>query len=114
MAKKLPVKKNVTKKVVVEKITLSKKDLVDAMASGSEYTKETIQEITTAAFAKIGEELVKGNNVSIYNFGVFSVKDTEPRTGRNPSNGEAIQIPAGKRISFKASSVIKNAAKENA
>ena len=35
-------------------------------------------------------------------FGTFSVKNIPVRSGRNPRTGDAIEIPAHKRVSFKA------------
>ena len=35
-------------------------------------------------------------------FGTFEVKERAARTGRNPSTGEAIEIPASKTPTFKA------------
>jgi len=32
---------------------------------------------------------------------ILEVKDTKPRTCRNPKSGEEIQVPAGKRLSIK-------------
>ena len=56
-------------------------------------------------------ELAKGNVVNLNGFGKFEVKDTEARTGRNPSSGEALEIAASKRLSFKTSTALKAAIK---
>jgi DNA-binding protein HU-beta len=111
-------KKVITKKVETPAPTetetagaISKKDLVNAIAEKSEYTKEAVHDIATAVFEEIADTLSDGKEISIYKFGTFSVKDTEPRTGRNPATGETIEIPAGKRVSFKFSSFIKKSVK---
>jgi DNA-binding protein HU-beta len=36
-------------------------------------------------------------------FGSFEVKPRAARVGRNPKTGEPITLPAGKKVSFKAS-----------
>jgi DNA-binding protein HU-beta len=101
-------------KEVVEKVVISKNNLIDMVAEESEYQKSSIKDISTEVFNKIGSLLAEGNSVAIFGFGTFTVKDTEARTGRNPRTGEAIAIAAGKRISFKPSSVVKNAVKDAA
>lgn len=55
----------------------------------------------------IQAELAKGNVVNLNGFGKFEVKDTEARTGRNPSNGEALEIAASKRLAFKTATALK-------
>ena len=43
--------------------------------------------------------------------GIFHAKASAPRTGRNPQTGEALQIPAGTRVTFTASAGLKEAVK---
>jgi DNA-binding protein HU-beta len=50
-----------------------------------------------------------GEKVTLTGFGTFEVVDTPARTGRNPQTGEAVQIPAGKRIKFKPGKQLKEA-----
>ena len=52
-------------------------------------------------------ELELGKSITIKNFGTFKVSITNARKGRNPQTGAVIQMPAGRRISFKASPVLK-------
>ena len=49
------------------------------------------------------KEIAASEKVTIKGFGTFEVKNTKPRPGRNPQTGEAIQIPAGTRFTFKPS-----------
>ena len=56
----------------------------------------------------ISEALAKGNNVELRNFGVFEVKSTKPRVGRNPNRPEIpVPIPARSVVRFKAGKVMK-------
>lgn len=41
-------------------------------------------------------------------FGIIKVVDTAEKKGRNPQTGEAIIIPAGRKIKFKASKIIRD------
>ena len=45
-------------------------------------------------------ELLAGGEVSLPGLGKLKVKDTNARTGRNPRTGEAIEIPAGRKVVF--------------
>ena len=53
------------------------------------------------ALDAIGAALAAGEKVSLVGFGTFSVSQREAREGRNPANGEKLQIPAKKVVKFK-------------
>lgn len=54
-------------------------------------------------------ELLAGGEVSLPNLGKLKVKETNTRTGRNPRTGEAIEIPAGRKVVFSPSKDFKEA-----
>jgi len=62
---------------------------------------------TKAVVDTIREQLVEGQDISLPKLGNFKIAERDARTGRNPHTGEAIEIPAKKALTFKASSVIK-------
>lgn len=45
-------------------------------------------------------ELLAGGGISLPGLGKLKAKVTSSRTGRNPRTGEAITIPAGRKIVF--------------
>ena len=53
--------------------------------------------------------LSEGNEISLVGFGNFSVSKVAARTGRNPSNGEAIEISARNQVKFKTGQKLKDA-----
>lgn len=55
----------------------------------------------------IKKELAKNGVVPLCGLGVFRVKERAARNGRNPKTGEAIQIPAGTTLRFKAGAAVK-------
>lgn len=57
-------------------------------------------DIVNGFLAGIGAAVAKGEEVSLPGLGKFKVKDTVARTGRNPRTGEAMEIAAGKKVSF--------------
>lgn len=86
-----------TKKIMITKLT----EKVEGM------TKKDASIVIDAIGEVITDALVAGDDITIPNVGKFSVKDTAARTARNPQNGDPIEVPASKKVSFKTSSVLK-------
>ena len=61
-----------------------------------------------ALILAITASLIKGEKVQLSGFGTFEVKDRDARVGRNPHTKEAIEIPATRVPSFKASKALKD------
>ena len=57
--------------------------------------------------AEIARLLKSDGEVKITGLGIFKVKDKAQRNVRNPRTGEALIIPAGKKIAFRLSSILK-------
>ena len=51
--------------------------------------------------------LKEGDKVQLMGFGTFEIKERSARTGRNPSTGETIEIPASKIPAFKPGKVLR-------
>ena len=91
---------------------MNKTELAAAVAAKTGFTKKDAEEIVSAAFDTIAQELRKGEKVQVSGFGIFAVKNREARVGRNPHTREAIQIPASKVPAFKAAKALKDAVAE--
>ena len=85
---------------------MNKAQLVEAVAAKTS-TKKEAQEIVETIWDAIKSSLKKKEDVAISGFGTFKVKQTKARMGRNPKTGEQIQIPAKKKIAFRASKELK-------
>ena len=48
--------------------------------------------LVNTVFGGITSSLAAGNRVELRGFGAFSVKEREPRLGRNPKTGEQVQV----------------------
>lgn len=57
----------------------------------------------------IQEAMKWDGKVQIAGFGTFEMRERADRTGRNPSNGEIIEIPVGKIPAFKPGKAFKDA-----
>ena len=85
-----------------------KKEFVELLAEKTGLKKSEAEKALNSTLEIISKELVKGNEVIFTGFGKFSTKDRETRIGRNPSNGEEIQIPACRVPVFKAGKQLKD------
>lgn len=84
-----------------------KSDIAAGVADECNLSKQDAKRAVDAAFEIVADLLSSGERVQIHGFGVFDVKDTKPRVGRNPRTGEAISIPAGKKVAFKPAPALK-------
>jgi nucleoid DNA-binding protein len=87
---------------------MNKADLADQIAQFVSSKKEA-REVVETLLDSIKKSLKKKDPVAISGFGTFKVKQTKARMGRNPKTGEAIQIPAKKKVAFRASKDLKEA-----
>lgn len=87
---------------------MNKKELVEAIAGKTGFTKKDSEVALNAAVETIEKALAKGDSVRLIGFGSFVTVDRKARTGRNPRKPEqVIKIPASKAVVFKAGRVLK-------
>lgn len=87
---------------------MNKVELIEQVATINGTTKAEAGRIVESTFATISGVLGKGGEVSFAGFGTFAIKETAPRKGRNPKTGESIDIPAGKKVTFKPNKGLKD------
>jgi integration host factor subunit beta len=63
--------------------------------------KSVVERIVDTMFDEIAEALARGDRVELRDFGAFSVKKRDARTGRNPSTGEIVNVQARARPFFR-------------
>ncbi|GAB1786508.1 HU family DNA-binding protein [Priestia megaterium] len=90
---------------------MNKTELVDAVTTKSELTKQDSKKAVDALFETISNALAKEEKIQLVGFGTFEVRKRAARTGRNPQTGEEITIPASKVPAFKAGKELKEAVK---
>ena len=81
---------------------MNKVTLVTKIAEKSGLSKKQAELALGAFIDSVTEALKEGDKVQLMGFGTFEVKERAARTGRNPSTGETIEIPASKTPAFKA------------
>jgi DNA-binding protein HU-beta len=87
---------------------MTKGELINEVAARSGVMKGNTGAVLAHLADVFSEELAAGREVVIHGVGKFTVKATNARQGRNPHSGEAISIPAGKKVSFKLHKALKD------
>ena len=64
-----------------------------------ELRPDEVEKILDIFFSQIIQRLAEGGRVELRGFGAFSTRSREPRKGRNPRTGEAVDVPA-KRVPY--------------
>jgi len=91
---------------------MNQSQLIETIARESKIKKAAAKRSVKSLINCIVTSLKSNGKISVAGLGLFRVKGTRSRKGRNPKTGEAINIPAGKRISFKAGVKLKKSFKE--
>jgi DNA-binding protein HU-beta len=107
-AKKAAAAKRPNKKAAAPE-TITLRSVFEALAEGHQMPRKQAIGILAEMIETITDNLVKGNKIRISGLGILEVKNREARTGRNPATGESIQIPASKKIAFRAAKELKAA-----
>ena len=85
---------------------MNKAELVAAVAERTELSKKDAEKALKAFVDVVAEELKK---IQLVGFGTFEVSERAAREGRNPANGQPMQIAASKAPKFKAGKALKDA-----
>ena len=86
---------------------MNKAELVEAVAEKAELSKRDAEAAVDAVLEVIEATVVKGEEVKLSGFGIFSKKARAAREGTNPSNQKKIKIPASNTVAFKVSKAFK-------
>ena len=86
---------------------ITKTALVEQLAQETGLSKKDADKAVSGLVKLMAGHLTSGISVGIPGLGTFSVKDTAARTGVRPGTSEKIQIPAGRKVSFKVADDLK-------
>lgn len=89
--------------------TINKTDLTALIANKLGKSKAEAKLALDAVIDTLTDELVKGNEVALIGFASLKVVKTEARTGRNPSTGAPLEIPAKKVVKVTIGKALKDA-----
>jgi len=86
---------------------MTKQEFINQLSVGLNLSKTETDNTVTKIFKTIAEILTKDDEINLPSFGRFAVSHKTARTGRNPSTGKALNIPAKAVPVFKSSTALK-------
>ena len=87
-------------------MSLGKKDIATNITSKALFPSK-LSQVFLESFISILKKS-PANSIKISNFGVFYIKESPERVGRNPRTREEFKISRRKKLSFKASNNVKS------
>ncbi len=88
---------------------MNKADLTEQLASEAGIPKVRAAQYINIITSSIRGSLVRGEKVTISDFGTFTVSQRRAFTGHNPKNGTEIQVPSRRIPVFRAGKGMKEA-----
>ncbi len=88
---------------------MQKSELIAKVAKESMVSQAQAAAVINKALDSIVGALKSGDKVTLTGFGTFEVRKTAARTGTNPRTKQKIQIAAGKRATFSAGTLLREA-----
>jgi integration host factor subunit beta len=74
---------------------MTRSELIAQLAANNTHLRQPdVELIVSTIFDEITEALSRGDRVELRGFGAFSIKKRDPRTGRNPRTGTAVDVAA--------------------
>ncbi|HXJ35628.1 MAG TPA: HU family DNA-binding protein [Candidatus Eisenbacteria bacterium] len=86
---------------------MTKGQLVAKLADGAGFSRKQVDELLNDLVDTITKSVKKGESVKIPGLGIFRLRKMKARMGRNPQTGEAIKIPARKKVGFSVAKTFK-------
>jgi DNA-binding protein HU-beta len=101
-----PAKKAAVPKKV-EVVTL--RSVFEQIGENHDLAKKQAHGLAAGFVEALTTHLVAGDKVRMSGLGTLEVKNRSARMGRNPGTGEAIEIAASKKVSFRAAKELNEA-----
>ncbi len=74
---------------------MTRSELIAQLAASNPHLRQPdVELIVSTIFDEITDALSRGDRVELRGFGAFSTKRRDPRTGRNPRTGSAVEVSA--------------------
>lgn len=84
---------------LVAEESLTKAVLVEEVAEVAGVTKKRAETVVDTVFQGIIDALSRGEKTELRGFGSFRLRQRAPRRGRNPKNGDRVDVPS-KRVPY--------------
>jgi DNA-binding protein HU-beta len=90
-------------------VIVTLKQIAAELAEGHDLPRKKAEAVLGDLMALTTRHLKNGNKLRLTGLGILQVQKRAARMGRNPATGEAIQIGASKKITFRPSKELKEA-----
>ena len=87
--------------------TVTLKHIAAELAEKHGMSKKETTEFLESMVENFVTHLKSGDRIRIQGLGILEVKQMKERMGRNPQTGEAIKIPAKKKVAFRVAKDLK-------
>lgn len=87
---------------------MTKSEFLTKLAESADITKKQADQVLTTLVEISVKSVKKGEPVKIPGLGILRLRKMKARMGRNPQTGEAIKIPARKKVGFTVSKSFKD------
>ena len=84
-----------------------KKELIDVVAEISGVRRKIVTLVLNSAIDSMCIALMQNKGIHLRDLGSFAVKELKAHKGRNLATGETVDVPAVKKVNFKASKRLK-------
>jgi len=81
---------------------MTKSELIKKLSDEHNIAQTYAQDVVDNLFEIMTQNLQTGDRVEIRGFGVFSMKESRPRIGRNPKTGETVAVGVRRSVTFHA------------
>lgn len=96
-------------------MTLTRSELIERLsARQTMLTAKDVELAVKAVVEQMSETLATGERIEIRGFGSFSLHYREPRLGRNPKTGEAVQLEGKSTPHFKPGKELRDRVNDSA
>jgi DNA-binding protein HU-beta len=86
---------------------MTKSQLVTKLADTGGMSRKQVDELMNDLVDTIVRSVKRGESVKIPGLGIFRLRKMKARMGRNPQTGEAIKIPARRKVGFSVAKTFK-------
>jgi len=88
-------------------MALTKADMAESLFNELGLNKREARELVDLIFEELVASLAVGEQVRLFGFGNFYLRDKHERPGRNPKTGEKIPVSARRVVTFRPGNKLK-------
>lgn len=91
---------------------MNKTEIVERLAGGLGTSKAEAKRLLEAQLDAIAHHLAIGDTVVLRGLGSFGTREVAGHRGRRPGDGETLEIPPGRQVTFRPSDALRKAVQD--